>query len=141
LTNVADLFEPKDGREDTDDHVDLKDASNIRSWAVQNTFQKYLYWTRHSRPSNGDRHAKWIEWVTSIAPTIHAPLTAESMMKPFKYTLSPSNSDVPSESGTKTSSENTDIELPEKRGLKRQAPDSELNEPSASKKPASTELP
>ena len=139
-TNVADLFEPKSGQEEPEEYAYLKNASNIRPWSVQNIFQKYTYWTRNAKPSNGDRHAKWIEWATSIAPALHAPLTEESMKHPFKYVLNAPSEVNPSESATDTPKEADQIELPEKRGAKRQAPDSEREEPSAAKKPAVEEI-
>lgn len=82
---IASLFESNGTSQDEDELGD-QDTTNARVWTLQNKFKNYIYWSRQAKPSRSDKHAKWIEWTTSIAPLIHASLTAEDLTKPLKYT-------------------------------------------------------
>lgn len=82
-------------------------------------------------PSSADKHAKWLEWVNTISPVLHAPLTTQDLEKPLKYQL-PTNS----------SSANKDSlpELPEGRGKKRPASEDLPDASESSKKPTLKEI-
>lgn len=109
---------------------------NLRLWTLQNKFQKYTYWTRHSKPTMSDKHAKWLEWMTSIAPKIHASITAEDMAKPLKYTLLATKEEA-KEVKSEESSEKEEV----KNRTKRKEPEGEREDSEAAvKKTAEQEI-
>lgn len=84
-SRISTLFDG-DGDNQDEDGLGDQDTTNARVWTLQNKFSNYIYWTRQSKPTKNDKHAKWLEWTTSIGPAIHTPLTAEDLQKPLKYT-------------------------------------------------------
>lgn len=122
-SGVSDLFEPREDGKTENEYEDLKDAPNLRAWTVQNIFKKYTYWTRQPKPVASDKHAKWLEWTTLIAPTLHAPLRPEDLTKPLKYSLITPKLDSTTTEASETST--IDDSLPERSNAKRKAPDSD----------------
>jgi hypothetical protein len=109
------LFEPNSA--ESAEHADLKEAVNIRPWTVQNKFKSYTYWTRNPRPSSNDKHVKWIDWLTKIAPSIHCPT---DLQKPLKFAVD--KVAKPAEPGQQAVADTIDAELPERKGTKRSIP-------------------
>lgn len=115
VTRIADLFEASP---DTDEESkELKNAPNLRVWSVQNVFSKYTYWTREKKPSTNDKHVKWVEWMNTLAPTLHSSLSDADLQKPLKHVLEPTPSATePASNGTPKD------DLPERQGVKRSEP-------------------
>lgn len=136
-SGVSDLFEPREDGKPENEYEDLKDASNLRAWTVQNIFKKYTYWTRQPKPVASDKHAKWLEWTTLIAPTLHAPLRPEDLTKPLKYSLN-----TPKLDSSTSETSTIDDSLPERGNAKRKAPDYDHVQPDEenTKKPLLEEI-